>query len=504
MEELIKGIMQDLLFYQPARPMFYTGLAFWIAFTFFLGIYSFLYRRNRLRNIYLLVISWFIYFQMNGAFLSLLVFSCLTNYGFGLLIGKYRKKGWLFVSVTFNLLGLAYFKYAYFFTELLNQLFHTRLEVFNWLGWLINQAVKGMADTHSILLPIGISFYTFQAVSYLVDVSRRKVEAVRNPLDFSFYLSFFPQLVAGPIVRAASFIPQLYQNFQLSKEEFSHGVFLITKGLVKKMMIADFLALNFIDRVFEAPLSFSGLENLLAVYAYSIQIYCDFSGYTDIATGLARILGFRLPVNFNSPYQATSLTDFWHRWHISLSLWLKDYLYIPLGGNRNGKFRTRINLLITMLLGGLWHGANIRFLIWGAIHGIALVAEKTFGTFKVDTGSGKWKRFLSILVTFQVVSFAWIFFRAKDQQVIFQLLYQLRHHFLPRVNQADLQAYFPTIGVLLCGLILIWVPFRYKEKIRGSFIRLPLAVQAIIILLVLLGISAVARAGLQPFIYFRF
>ncbi len=498
-------ILENIWVYQTGKPLFYTGLSFWIAFTFFLGLYSLVYRKNFIRNIYLLVISWFIYFQMNGAFLSLLVFSCLWNYGFGLLIGKHRKKIWLALAVSFNLLILGYFKYAYLFTDSVNQLFHSDIKVFNWAGWLINIFFKDLVNTRSILLPIGISFYTFQAISYVVDIYKLKVEAVKNPLDFSFYLSFFPQLVAGPIVRAASFIPQLYQKYKLTREEFSHSIFLIGKGLFKKMVIADYLALNFIDRVFDAPLSHSGLENLLAVYAYSLQIYCDFSGYTDIAIGLALVLGFKIPVNFNSPYQSTSLTDFWHRWHISLSLWLKDYLYIPLGGNRKGSIRTYFNLLVTMILGGLWHGANIRFLIWGAIHGVGLVVEKAFRKLlKTGNHLNWWKKSLSVFFTFQLVSLAWVFFRANDFNIVLQMLNQLKLHFLPESFFKLIPAYLPVWGAFLFGLILIWTPYPFKEKIRGKFISLPMMVQVLLFVLLALFISSVIRAGLQPFIYFRF
>ncbi|WP_163709096.1 MBOAT family O-acyltransferase [Mangrovibacterium lignilyticum] len=506
MEEQLSKIIRQLISYQADNPMFYTGIAFWVVFAFTLAFYSIVYQKSILRNSYLLVISWYIYYQMNGAFLSLLIFSCLFNYGFGLLIDRRRKtRFWLISAVSFNLLLLVYFKYSYFFADTANLLFDTNYQVFNWLGWILNQLSEGVADVHSIVLPIGISFYTFQAISYLSDVRYQRVEAVRNPLDFSFYLSFFPQLVAGPIVRAAAFIPQLYQKYRLTNKELSHAVFLILKGLFKKMVIADFLALNFVDRIFEAPGAYSGLENLLGIYGYSIQIYCDFSGYTDIAIGLALILGYKIPVNFNAPYCANSLTDFWHRWHISLSLWLRDYLYIPLGGNRKGNFRTHLNLIITMVLGGLWHGASWRFIIWGGIHGIGLSLEKLFQ--KVSKSSirpNKFRRFIAVFVTFQLVSLAWVFFRASDQETIYRIFYQLRQHFIPHLNQEGLVAYLPTLLVLLLGFILIWFPYDAKEKIRGLFIRQHITVQIIISVLLALLIQAVSSAEIQPFIYFRF
>lgn len=504
MEEQLRKLLHELIHYQADHPLFYTGMAFWIAFALILGFYSLVYRNNLARNIYLLVASWYIYYQMNGAFLLLLVFSCLSNYGFGLLIDRFRRtRFWLIFAVTFNLSLLLYFKYAYFFTESVNQFFDTNYIVFNWLGWLMNQLQASMVDVHSIVLPIGISFYTFQAISYLSDVRQGRIRAVHNPLDFSFYLSFFPQLVAGPIIRAAAFIPQLYQRYRLSTEELGHAVFLILKGLLKKMIVADFLALNFVDRIFDAPGAYSGLENLLAVYAYSIQIYCDFSGYTDIAIGLALILGYKIPVNFNAPYQAISLTDFWRRWHISLSLWLRDYLYIPLGGNRKGKIRMHVNLLITMLLGGLWHGASWRFVIWGAIHGVGLSVEKFFPKWMNKSNSGQ-INFMKGFVTFHLVSLAWIFFRAPDMPTVHRLFFQLQHHLVPQLTPDGMRDYAPTMGILLLGFSLIWFPYGLKERIRGRFIRLPLTVQAVFCVLVFFVIQSISNSDIQPFIYFRF
>lgn len=503
--ELIK-IAEQLSRYDAQNPLFYTGIAFWVAFAFMLAFYAIFYRKSIVRNSYLLLISWYIYYQMNGAFLSLLMFSCLANYGFGLLINRFRgTQLWIIISVAFNLILLIYFKYAYFLTHTVNRFFDTSFQVFNWLGWFLNQISEGMADVHSIMLPIGISFYTFQAISYLSDVHGRKVEVVRNPIDFSFYLSFFPQLVAGPIVRAAAFIPQLYQKYKLTNEELSHAIFLILKGLFKKMVIADFLALNFVDRIFEAPGSYSGLENLLAVYGYAVQIYCDFSGYTDIAIGLALTLGYKIPVNFNAPYCATGLTDFWHRWHISLSLWLRDYLYIPLGGNRKGNLRMHLNLIITMLLGGLWHGANWRFIIWGGIHAIGLSVEKLIRKVRnPQKTASKWLQLGSVFITFQFVSLAWIFFRAPDQQTVYRLFYQLRNHFIPQLTREGLTAYLPTLLILVLGFVLIWFPFKAKEKIRGWYIQQHILVQLGISVLLILFIQAVSTSEIQPFIYFRF
>ncbi len=503
---LLNTTWADWFLYSEKEPMFFTSIMFWVFFVFFLGGYSLVFSKMRARNVYLLLISLFFYFKINGLYFLLLLFSCLFNYQVGLMMERSQKrKAILLGAVSFNLLFLGFYKYAVFITESLNQWLSTNFRAINWLTYIQNETIGTHDDIFMIALPIGISFYTFQAISYLVDVYKQRVSPVRNFYDFSFYLSFFPQLVSGPIVRASNFIPQLYQEYKLTRQEFSHSLYLILKGLLKKMLLADFLALHLIDRIFDAPMSYSGAENLLALYGYAIQIYCDFSGYTDIAIGLALLLGFKIPVNFNSPYQATSLTDFWHRWHISLSLWLRDYLYIPLGGNRKGKFRMHLSLIVTMLLGGLWHGANWRFVIWGAIHGVALSVEKLFRQF---ISAGKhltgFVQGVAIFITFQFVCFAWIFFRLESFEKINAFFYQIKTHFWPHNSLTDWSVYSHVLVLFATGLVLIWTPFRIKEKIRGSFIASPVIIQMTIAIFILLLISQVSQHAMQPFIYFRF
>jgi D-alanyl-lipoteichoic acid acyltransferase DltB (MBOAT superfamily) len=331
------------------------------------------------------------------------------------------------------------------------------------------------------------------------------MDPVRNIIDFGFYVSFFPQLVAGPIVRASEFIPQLYSEFHLGKREFSHSLFLISKGLIKKVIISDFIAVNFIDRVFDAPSIYSGFENLMAVYGYGLQIYCDFSGYTDIAIGLALILGFRLPANFNSPYKADSISDFWKRWHISLSRWLKDYLYIPLGGNRRGKIRTNINLMITMILGGLWHGASLRFIIWGAIHGIGLVAGSIWRSMSgLKFNNGLVGRLIGIFITFHFVTFCWIFFRAPDLDSVGTMLKQIFENFSPGSYSTVLPAYSNVFLLIAVGYLIHFLPEKIKESYRGLFIRVPLPVQLGFIMLVAILLFQMRTTEVMPFIYFRF
>jgi len=311
--------------------------------------------------------------------------------------------------------------------------------------------------------------------------------------------------VAGPIVRASEFIPQLYKKYSLSQREFSHSIFLILKGLIKKIIISDFIAVNLVDRIFDLPAAFSGFENLMAVYGYGLQIYCDFSGYTDIAIGLGLILGFRLPFNFNSPYKASSVADFWKRWHISLSRWLKDYLYIPLGGNRKSKFRTIINLMITMLIGGLWHGADLRFIIWGGLHGIGLAVNKLrIFLFGEKTNRRWFVRAVSVFFTFQFVSFCWIFFRAQNMHDAGLILRQIFQDFLPASFDRLLPVYGGAFTLMAAGYIIHFLPEKLKEFYRGLFIKIPLAVQMVIVLMTGFLLYQMRTTEIMPFIYFRF
>ncbi|MEA2105630.1 MAG: MBOAT family O-acyltransferase [Bacteroidota bacterium] len=512
MTELLKNIF----IYSESEPLLFTRLYFWGFFGVLLLFYSFLYKKNVLRNAYLFVMSLFFYYKSGGYFFTLLIFSTIADFTLGQLIYQaktgLRKKLFLTASIFINLLVLGYFKYTYFFTDILNSIFNTNFQVVNYLALWTNHIAGTSFNISSIILPVGISFYTFQTISYTVDVYRRKVKPVKNIIDFGFYVSFFPQLVAGPIVRAAEFIPQLYQKFKLTKQEFGHAIFLILSGLLKKMLISDYISINYVDRVFNSPGSFTGFENLMAVYGYSIQIYCDFSGYTDIAIGVALLLGFRLPVNFNSPYKALNITDFWHRWHISLSSWLRDYLYIPLGGNRKGKFRTYINIMITMLLGGLWHGANMRFVIWGGLHGLGLVIHKLW--MKMNLSLSKYYqtkssknllyRFISVFTTFHLVTFAWIFFRAQNMEDTKTIISQITTNFQIALVPVMVTSYYKIFAIILLGLFLHWLPSSFKESYRGWFIKSHIVIKIMITLIVIFIIFQVKSAEIQPFIYFQF
>jgi D-alanyl-lipoteichoic acid acyltransferase DltB (MBOAT superfamily) len=385
-----------------------------------------------------------------------------------------------------NLVLLGYFKYTNFFIDNTNLIFDRNFEL------------------QEIILPVGISFYTFQTLSYTIDVYRKQLEPTKSFIDFLFFVSFFPQLVAGPIVRASDFIPQIYKRLNLTKEEFNAALFLIVGGLLKKAVISDYISINFVDRVFDAPSSYTSFENLMASYGYAIQIYCDFSGYSDMAIGLALLMGFWLPPNFRTPYQSASITEFWRRWHISLSTWLRDYLYISLGGNRNGKFRTYINLFLTMLLGGLWHGASWKFVFWGTLHGLAIAFERFFGNL-IKLPKNHLIKTLQILLTFHFVAFCWLFFRAKDFQTAFLIIDNIgKLTFNPNQWLIIAQGYQNVFLLLLIGFVWHFLPNSVIKLLQKSFYTTPLFGKAILLAFVYWIVYATASAGPQPFIYFQF
>ena len=353
----------DLFRYDPRSPMLFSSGLFLFVFLGFSLIYGLLKRRLTLRIVYVTLFSLYFYYKTSGLFFLLLVGLSLSDFAIGRLMHRSRRsearKSLLVLSLLINLGLLCYFKYAD----------------------LIVSAVAGLIDRTltlpDIFLPVGISFFTFQSMSYVIDLYRRQIEPVRHWIDYLFYLSFFPQLVAGPIVRARDFLPQIYRNpVFVSRDMFGRGVFLILSGLFKKAIISDYISLNFVDRVFDNPMLYSGFENLMGVYGYALQIYCDFSGYSDMAIGLALLLGFRFPVNFDSPYQSATITEFWRRWHISLGSFFRDYVYIPLGGKKKHQL---LNMAVVWALTGLWHGASWNFVLWGLYFFVILAAEKTIG-----------------------------------------------------------------------------------------------------------------------------
>ena len=484
------NVIWDWLSYDPQKPLLFNSEAFLYLFLGFFFIYILLKDVRRLRILYVIAFSLFFYYKCSGIYFLLLIFSSFVDFYISDLIYKSQKtvtRKWLLVlSCVINLGVLAYFKYTGFLTENFNALF------------------SGDLSFDTIFLPIGISFYTFQTMSYTIDIYRRELEPARNVWDFMFFVSFFPQLVAGPIVRAKDFIPQIYEKLYLTKKELSYAFYLIIGGLIKKAVISDYISVNFVDRVFNFPDNYTAFENLLAVYGYTLQIYCDFSGYSDIAIGLALLLGFQLPPNFRTPYQSTSVTEFWRRWHISLSGWLRDYLYISMGGNRKGKLRTYFNLFMTMLLGGLWHGASWKFVLWGAMHGSVLAIEKAFRIPKLTNKNVALKLMAGIL-TFHFVAFCWIFFRALDFANALNVIGNIGMlEWSPQNWWTVIAGYQNVAIVMLIGFLWHFIPQNWQDQQLLSFHRIPVVGKVVLFAVTIWIISATASSEVQPFIYFQF
>lgn len=531
------------------HPMLFNSSLFLGLFLVFYCVYIITKKYAHFRTVYVTLFSLFFYYKAGGNYFVLLILSSLMDYYFAGRIHRSQhpatRKLFLAISMVTNLGILGYFKYTNFLIDSFNTVLHSNLAL------------------QDIFLPVGISFYTFQTMSYTIDVYRREIEPAKSFLDFAFFVCFFPQLVAGPIVRAKDFIPQIYQKIQLTKEETSLALFLIIGGLLKKAVISDYISLNFVDRVFDAPNSYTAIENLMAVYGYTLQIYCDFSGYSDMAIGLALLMGFTLPVNFRTPYQSKNITEFWRRWHISLSTWLKDYLYFSVGGNRKGTFwgyffptlffgatlawainirthtmlplyitcgaialfvlailvskdrkksvRSHFNQMTTMLLGGLWHGANLRFIIWGALHGLALAIHKTFAEYFPTATDGKrsvMSRITSplfLLITFHFVAFCWIFFRSRDFDIALTIIHNIGDlSFNWQQWHTIIMGYKNVFLLMAIGYVWHFFPQNMNEQLKNFFGSMPILFKAVIIALTFWVVYATASSGAQPFIYFQF
>ena len=449
---------------------------------------------HRRQNLWLLAASYFFYGCWDYRFLSLILISTLVDFAAGFGIhrspGPGRRKAWLVLSVCVNLGILGFFKYFDFFAE-------SAAEMFRLLG------LEASSVTLNFVLPVGISFYTFQTMSYTIDIYRGKMKPTRDLVSFALYVAYFPQLVAGPIERAFRLLPQLQRPRRVTADGFSSGSVLILIGLFKKLVLADSVAES-VDAVFAAPGSASSAVLLRAAYLFAIQIYCDFSGYSDIARGVSRLFGIELMENFNQPYFSTNITEFWRRWHVSLSSWLRDYLYIPLGGNRRGRGRTYANLTTTMFLGGLWHGANWTFVIWGLMHGAYLAIHKlVLGNRKPPermrvTGLSSALRFAgTMLLTVHQVVVTWIFFRCADVGVAFEYVWGI---FALRGGE-PFHWFNPLLLLML--LILVDVP-QYVWRDHTVILRAPWPVRgAFYATLTLLLLVMGGKVG-EPFIYFQF
>lgn len=476
--------------YHPDEPLIFSSGFFLFLFTGFLAVYMLLRHNQRAKLIFVTIFSLYFYYKSSGFFFFLLLVATVVDFNLARLIDltddKTRRKFFLILSLVANLGVLGYFKYTNFFYD----------SIYGLTG--------SEYDPVDIFLPVGISFFTFQSLSYTIDVYRRNLKPVDSILDYAFYLSFFPQLVAGPIVRAADFLPQIHRPTVVTEQMLGRGTFLIAAGLFKKAVISDYISINFVDRIFDAPGLYTGLENLFAVYGYALQIYCDFSGYSDMAIGIALLLGFHFADNFNSPYQSVNISEFWRRWHISLSTWLRDYLYISLGGNRKGRVHTYVNLMITMLLGGLWHGASWRFVIWGGLHGAALAIHKVFSEKIGYRFTGSAARVTGAVITFHFVCLCWLFFRAPDLETVALMLSQIFSNFHASIFLEFVSGYSLTFVLMIIGYALHLTPDSVTEQVKESVVGMPLLAKALCIVAVIFLVIQTKSAEVQPFIYFQF
>ncbi len=444
-------------------------------------------------KVFLLVASytfygWWRFDTYHGRYCLLLAALTLGNQVFAHAIARARgelRRVLVLVAVAANLGVLIWFKYA------------------EWIVGGVNGVLNGTLPLVDVILPIGVSFFVFQAISYVVDTYRKHLRPI-SLLDFATYLSFFPHLVAGPIVRVGEFVPQMAGIRADPRQIDAARAFrLIMFGLAKKVIIAEQLAAWIVKPVFNNPTQYGAVDNLVGVYAYAIQIYADFSGYTDIAIGLALLLGIQFPQNFNSPYTASTLQDFWRRWHMTLSRWLRDYLYIGLGGNRKGELRTCINLFLTMFLGGLWHGASWTFVVWGTIQGGWLVLERVWMLRREAAGLGplgRGGRVVGWLVTFNVVCLAWIFFRAPTIAVAFDILGQIATGW-----GTPAQLVTPLLlTVIVLMLAAQWVPQTAVDQLTRRFSYLPLVAQAGALAVGFFLLDVLGPQGVAEFIYFQF
>jgi D-alanyl-lipoteichoic acid acyltransferase DltB (MBOAT superfamily) len=470
--------------------MLFPTLDFGVFFLIVFAAAWSLRRRPTARKAFLVAASYVFYGYWDWRFCFLLAGSSVVNYAAGRVIDgsddpKTRKRV-LAAAIAANLAVLGFFKYFDFFIGSLNDLM--------WdLG--LERELPYLA----VILPVGISFFTFQGISYVWDIYRREIRASRSPLDVFLYISFFPQLVAGPIVRAQTLIPQIERPPDPSRILATWGMLLVVLGLFKKMVVANYLATEMVDWAFLDPWAYGPFDLALAIWGYAIQIYCDFSAYSDIAIGVAALLGYRFQKNFNQPYRSESIRELWRRWHISLSSWLRDYVYIPLGGNRGGPWRARANMFATMLLGGIWHGAAWHFVFWGAMHGAALVAETLFGGGRPGRERAVWRRAIAVFATFNFTCLAYVFFRAEtfsDALVYLESFGNL---------SAPVEFWTPFLVTLVfAGFAAHFLPEDGLERVEARVRRIPLTLQGAMAGFAIVAIDAFGPEGVAPFIYFQF
>ena len=507
------AFLQQFL-YDSKNPLLFNNGFFVYFFTLFILLFFALRNHHKARRYVFCIFSLYFFYKASGWFVGLVLVSAVVDFFLSNAIyrekSQSRKKFLLVLSILFNLGMLFYFKYTDFFIEISNSLFDTNFNPLN------------------LILPIGISFYTFENLSYTVDVYRGEFKPADKFSDYLLFLAFFPKLMMGPIVRAHDFVPQINEPYVISERDFAKGFFLIISGLIKKLVISDYITLNMVDYMFDNPALHTGVENLMAVYGYAMVIYCDFSGYSEIAIGIALWLGFKIPPNFMSPYQSLNITEFWRRWHISLSTWLKDYLYIPLGGNRNfsvasfifvggflvGSFIMGVELfhlsnlwaavvsavlllifiipaLITRKTSGIAaNGASWNFIIWGAIHGVGLgihkiwmlLTDKSLAAFN----QSRIYKIISGILTFHFVCFAWIFFKAEDLEIAKEMIYQIFNNFDISVFGPFYDNYKGVVWMILAAMVLHLIPDNLADKVIARTKTIPMVVYILVFFLFLI------------------
>jgi alginate O-acetyltransferase complex protein AlgI len=536
----------------------FTQLDFWLFFLLVMVIFAVTNKMKLMKTIFFTAIGLFFYFKTSGASVLILSFSIIFNYLMANWVFKSEspigKKAVMIFSVALNIFILGYFKYAFFFTESFNAMFHTDYKSLNYFA----QWTSGFSGSGSlvdkIIVPAGVSFFTFQSISYIVDIYRKEIQPVKNFFEYSFFITFFPHILLGPIARAKDFIPQISEPYSLNKNDFSWAIIQIVKGLIKKLVLADYIANHFVDKVIDSPESYPGFVGIIAMWAYSLQIYGDFSGYTDIATGISRLMGFKLFQNFDSPYKAINVADFWRRWHRSLGAWLRNYLYIPLGGNKTGGWGTYIttlliftflifitrwyelifiyigitasfllvvlfvpsfkkyvnrdlNLLITMVVGGLWHGPSVNFVIWGTMNGLALILFNHWKKISpYENNTWMITRFWKIFLTFNFITFTRIWFIMQKDEAPLAFLNHIYKGFgfTPETFFKVIYTYQTVFIIMLSGFIVHWLPQKVKGIWESAFTKMPMYLQAVSVAIIVLLIYQAVSDESRGFVYFLY
>lgn len=503
-QELLQNFLQDIqsldpttwgqkLLYDPKAPLLFNTALFLILFIGFMAVYEALRNRRTLQMLVTILFSLYFYYKSSAECCLLLLGVCFCDYFLGRWMGCVSRN-WIrrlivAINLVVNIGMLVYFKY------------------FNLLAETYANLRGQHFDAFDIILPAGISFFTFRSISYIVDLYRRQMEPEKNFLHYTFFLTFFPPLLAGPVVRAKDMLPQIKNRPVASHAMVGEGLFLIMTGLIKKVIVADYISGNFVNRIFDNPSLYSGFENMMGCIGFTIQLYCDFSGYSDMAIGIALLMGFRFKDNFRAPFKAQNPSEFWRRWHISLSTWLRDYVYITFGGSRKGSARTYINNMLTMLIGGLWHGASWMYLAWGAYHGFLLAAHKALkkvwyvpevfkGTFPL--------RVINMAITFSLVVIGFVFFRADSLETVQAIATQIFTDFHASVAPQFIESYIMIVVAIGAAIVMHYAPSNWTTGLSSVYMGVPIMIQGLIVAFILFFVIQASSSELVPFIYLQY